>query len=70
MPKIGVDVIVLNSANKVLIGKRIGKHGFETWSFPGGHLEEKESVNECASRETLEETGLVMKESIFLLIKN
>lgn len=31
------------------------------WQFPGGHLEMGESFFACAERETLEETGLVVK---------
>lgn len=27
------------------------------YSFPKGHLEEKETIKECAKRETIEETG-------------
>ena len=56
-PKIGVGVIVING-DKILFGKRINSHGDGTWSFPGGHLEFGESVEGCARREVMEETGL------------
>jgi len=66
-PKVGVSVIIVKDG-KVLLGKRIGSHGANTWAFPGGHLEFNESIEECAKREVLEETGLEiknLKESIF-----
>lgn len=49
---------------KVLLGLRRNAGnglGNESWSFPGGHLEYGESVEECASRETMEETGMTIK---------
>ncbi len=55
--KIGVGVIVVRGS-QILLGKRIGALGSNTWNFPGGHLEWDESVFECARREVLEETGL------------
>jgi len=54
--KLGVGVIIIRE-NKVLLGKRIGALGANTWSFPGGHLEWGESVFDCAAREVAEETG-------------
>lgn len=57
IPKIGVGVIIIKD-NKVLLGKRKNAHGDGTWSFPGGHLEFSEQVEECARREVREETGL------------
>ena len=56
-PLIGVGVIVVRD-DKVLLGLRKGSHGDGTWHFPGGHLEFGESVEDCARREVLEETGL------------
>jgi 8-oxo-dGTP diphosphatase len=56
-PRVGVGVAVINN-NRLLLGKRKGAHGTGTWAFPGGHLEFGESVEECARRELIEETGL------------
>lgn len=56
-PRVGVGVAVLKN-NQLLLGRRRGAHGSGDWSFPGGHLEYRENVLECARRELLEETGL------------
>jgi len=59
-PKVGVAAIIIKD-NKVLLGRRKNAHGEDTWSFPGGHMEHHEQVEECARREVLEETGLQIK---------
>ena len=58
-PLVGVGAIVLREG-KVLLGLRLGSHGSGTWALPGGHLEFGETVESCARREVLEETGLAL----------
>ncbi len=68
-PKVGVGVAVIKDG-KVLLGKRKNAHGEGTWSFPGGHLEYQETWSACAIRETLEETGLSIKNVRFGAVTN
>ena len=56
-PRVGVGIAVLQEG-RVLLGKRKGAHGAGEWSFAGGHLEFGESIEACAKRELVEETGL------------
>lgn len=58
-PKVGLAVIIERD-NKILLGKRIGSHGSGSWAFPGGHLEFNETIEDCAKREAMEETGLTI----------
>ena len=60
-PRIGVGVLVRNGEGKILLGKRKGSHGEDSWQFPGGHLEAGESVTRCAIREVMEECGIAIK---------
>lgn len=55
-PKVGIGVIIIKNS-KILLGKR-KEEGPSTWAPPGGHLEFKETPEQCAQREVLEETGL------------
>jgi 8-oxo-dGTP diphosphatase len=59
-PKVGVGVFVVRDG-KVLLQKRKGSHGEGTWSLPGGHLEFKENIEDCARREVMEEIGIEIK---------
>ncbi|MCL5730351.1 MAG: NUDIX domain-containing protein [Candidatus Pacearchaeota archaeon] len=56
-PRFGVGVIIKRDG-RILLGKRKGSHGAGTWSFPGGKPNSFESIENCAIRETREETGL------------
>lgn len=58
-PKVGVGVIIVKD-NTILLGKRKNAHGNGTWAPPGGHLEFGESLEYCAAREVMEETGLTL----------
>jgi 8-oxo-dGTP diphosphatase len=68
-PKVGLGIMVIKN-DKVLFGKRIGAHGANEYSFPGGHLENGESITDCAKRETLEETGVVIRNARLLCVSN
>lgn len=67
-PTVGVGVLVWRE-KQLLLGKRLVTDKIQEriqkqsmcWQFPGGHLENGESVIECASREVFEETGLKVK---------
>ena len=45
-------------------------HGAGSWSTPGGHLEFGESLEECAIRETKEETGVSITDVKFRAVTN
>ena len=67
--KIGVNVFVFKDG-KLLLGKRIGKVGYDTWCLPGGHLEFGEHFSKAAARELKEETGLMATELEFIQLLN
>ena len=51
--------IIVNSQNEVLM---CYSNGLQHYEFPGGHLEGKETIEDCLKREILEETGIVIDE--------
>jgi 8-oxo-dGTP diphosphatase len=60
-PFVGIGVIVVNPNHHpgcVLISERISSHGKGGHQLPGGHLEYRESFEECAQRELKEETNI------------
>ncbi len=59
-PAVGVGVVVIKD-DKILLGLRRNSHGRGTWSFPGGHLEFNEAIEDCARREVLEEVGIKIR---------
>lgn len=54
------DVILMNKAGKFLVIKRAEGDGFEAgkWGLAGGKIEEGETPDQAAARETFEETGI------------
>lgn len=48
-----VKVLLVNSNNDVLLG-----YSHNNYQFPGGHVEENESLVQAVNREVLEETGI------------
>ena len=65
MQVIRVKGLIINSNGKILLA-----HNNNTYQFPGGHIDDGESIDECIEREIKEETGidLEIKERPFLCI--
>ncbi len=69
--KIVGTAVIFNEKNEVLIGQRPeGKDLALLWEFPGGKLEEDESIEECIKREIKEELDVEIKVEEFLLEVN
>jgi len=70
-PKACVGVMVFKDG-KILIGRRkdTATHGPGEYSLPGGHIEHSESFKEAIERETLEESGVKIKNLKFICVAN
>jgi len=69
VPLVGVGAMILKEG-KVLLGRRRGSHGSESFGWPGGHLKFGETLEQGVTREVFEETGLVVTSLKFLCISN
>ncbi len=59
-PRVGVGAITIKNG-KVLLVKRGMEPGKGLWAIPGGMLKLGETLQKCAAREILEETGITVK---------
>lgn len=59
--KPGISAAIIVRDGRVLMVRRRVKEGELMWQFPAGGIEEGESPEEAAVRETAEETGLEVK---------
>ena len=57
---LGVFIVSDKHPQCVLLGLRRGSTGEGTWALPGGHIEYGENLEMTATRETAEETGIVL----------
>ena len=56
---IEIGVAIIRKGNQFLVAKRPKGKAFESrWEFPGGKLEQSESVENCLIREIQEEFGM------------
>jgi 8-oxo-dGTP diphosphatase len=67
--RVGVALFIFKDS-KFLMGQRLGSHGEDTWSIPGGHMEFGETFNDTAAREAFEETGLKVNNIRFGALTN
>ena len=66
---VGVSILVKNG-DRILLEKRQHVHGGGTWGPPSGHLNFGESFEDCAIRETREETGVEIDTVRFRVVTN
>lgn len=65
-PYTACNVLVIREhrgKRSVLLGRRLAGYGTGTYMLPGGKQRPNESLEECAARELLEETGIVILKS-------
>lgn len=65
IPHVGVGCLVIRNGALLMVRNHRG-----LWSTPGGHLDFGEAPDECAARETLEETGLHVTNVSFVALTN
>ncbi len=68
-PKVGIGVAIFKEG-KVLMSIRKGGKADGEYQFPGGHLENQESFEECARREVREECRLEISNILFSFVAN
>ena len=56
---------IVSKDNKLLMTKRSSKISAPfAWVMPGGHIDPGETLEECAKRETFEETGIQLDDRV------
>jgi 8-oxo-dGTP diphosphatase len=68
-PQAGVGVMIIRN-RKILMGRRLSPLGYHTYGWLGGHIEHGESLKDCATREVLEESGLIVRSLEFLSVNS
>jgi colanic acid biosynthesis protein WcaH len=60
-PLVSIDLIVKNSEEKVLLGKRVNQPAKGYWFVPGGRIYKDERLDAAFSRTVKDEIGLKLK---------
>ena len=67
-PMLTADCVVLNTREEVLLICRGNEPYKGCWALPGGFMEMDETIEHCAVRELMEETGIDVDERVLRLV--
>lgn len=70
MVSLAADIVIFSVVDqklKVMLVRRGVEPELGSWALPGGHMKPDETIEECAQRELLEETGINLKTGRFSL---
>lgn len=67
-PMLTADCAVVNPRGEVLLVRRGNEPYRGCWALPGGFMEMDETIEHCAVRELMEETGIAVAEEELQLI--
>lgn len=56
-PLVSIDLVVLDSEDNALLGKRLNRPAQDYWFVPGGRITKNESLSDAFKRLTLDELG-------------
>ena len=59
--------VIVRDGRVLMVHERSDRSGREWWTLPGGGIEPGETPEEAVRREVLEEVGLVVEETLYLL---
>ena len=62
------DCVVVNRSGEVLLVRRGNEPYKGCWALPGGFMEMDETIEHCAVRELMEETGIAVTEADIRLV--
>ena len=60
-PLFAIDLVVLNTQNQILLGKRVNEPAKDAWFVPGGRVFKNEPLTEAFSRISGAEIGLSLR---------
>lgn len=69
-PVLAAVTAIIIREESILLMKRVGSHGSNTWSVPGGKIDFGENWFNATQREVLEETGLLTEKFKFQGLTN
>ena len=65
-PLVSIDLILRNSQDQVLLGRRLNRPAKDSWFVPGGRIRKNERVNDALRRISQREIGVLIEKADLL----